>query len=77
MPVVHACSVLAAPPEPGSCPEGGYVRRVTELDYDVVWVELLECDGVAPYGGCDGLNSYANCESDVSIMEAGGLLRDR
>jgi len=49
VPVVHACSVLAAPPEPGSCPEGGYVRRVTELDYDVVWVELLECDGVAPY----------------------------
>ena len=50
VPVVHACSVLAAPPEPGSCPEGGYVRRVTELDYDVVWVELLDCDGVAPYG---------------------------
>lgn len=29
--------------------EGGYVRRVSELDYEIVWVDLLEMDGVAPY----------------------------
>ena len=29
--------------------DGGYVRRVQELDYDITWVELLEMDGVAPY----------------------------
>ncbi len=27
----------------------GYARRVRKLDYDVIWVELLETDGVAPY----------------------------
>mgnify|MGYP006092377669 CR=1 FL=1 len=29
--------------------DGGHVRRVRELDYDVTWVELIEMDGVAPY----------------------------
>ena len=28
---------------------GAYTRRVTELDYDIEWVDLLEMDGVAPY----------------------------
>jgi len=28
---------------------GLYVRRVTELDYDIRWVDLLEMDGVAPF----------------------------
>jgi len=29
--------------------DGGYVRRVQALDYNITWVELLEMDGVAPY----------------------------
>ena len=29
--------------------EGGYVRQMQELDYNITWVELLEMDGVAPY----------------------------
>ena len=27
----------------------GYVRRRQALDYDIIWVDLLEMDGVAPY----------------------------
>ena len=29
--------------------EGGYVRRVEKLGYDITWVELWEMEGVAPY----------------------------
>lgn len=33
----------------GCVPGGGYVRRVSGLGYEIVWVDLLEMDGVAPY----------------------------
>lgn len=29
--------------------ESGYVREAKALDYEMIWVELLEMDGVAPY----------------------------
>ena len=47
VPVVHAGSVLPVLDEPMA--EGGYVRPVSKMGYDVVWVDLLEMDGVAPY----------------------------
>uniref|UniRef100_A0A7S4EV14 Uncharacterized protein n=2 Tax=Chrysotila carterae TaxID=13221 RepID=A0A7S4EV14_CHRCT len=64
LPVVHAGSVLPVLND-GALAEGfrelpersgasrirqqGYVRPVKALDYDVIWVDLLELDGVAPY----------------------------
>ena len=29
--------------------EGGYVRRVARLGHDVIWVDLVEMDGVSPF----------------------------
>ena len=55
VPVLHAGSVLPVPSDEsggdavGAMAEGGYVRRVKELDYDITWVELIEMDGIAPY----------------------------
>ena len=64
VPIVHACSVLpvmkpadyqgAAECQGGSSDErniheGGYVRRVEKLGYNITWVELWEMEGVAPY----------------------------
>ena len=64
VPIVHACSVLpvmkpadyqgAPERQSGSSDEsniheGGYVRRVEKLGYNITWVELWEMDGVAPY----------------------------
>jgi len=31
------------------CAPGGYVRRVSDLGYEIAWVDLLEMDGIAPY----------------------------
>jgi len=47
VPVVHACSTLDVAPVDTA--RGGYVREIKCLGYDVVWVDLLEIDGVAPY----------------------------
>eukprot|EP00966_Prymnesium_polylepis_P305605 7062169-Prymnesium_polylepis.1 len=47
VPVVHAGSVLPVLDEPLA--KGGHVRRVAKVGYDVVWVDLMEMDGVAPY----------------------------
>ncbi len=64
IPVVHAGSVLPVvddgelaeglcyidcPTRPKTITQKGYVREVKTLDYEMVWVELLEMDGVAPY----------------------------
>ena len=54
IPVLHAGSLLPAMPAEAAAVAddptlGAYTRRVTELDYDIEWVDLLEMDGVAPY----------------------------
>ena len=54
IPVLHAGSLLPAMPAEADAVAddpalGAYTRRVTELDYDIEWVDLLEMDGVAPY----------------------------
>ena len=50
IPVLHAGSLLPAmPAEAEALGDDGYTRRVTELDYDIEWVDLLEMDGGAPY----------------------------
>merc|ERR1712060_54331 len=45
VPVVHAGSVLPVLP----LAEGGHVRRVAKLGYNLTWVDLVEVDGIAPY----------------------------
>ena len=47
VPVVHAGSLLPLLDPPLA--EGGHVRRVEKLGHSVVWVDLLEMDGIAPY----------------------------
>ena len=48
VPVVHACSVLPVEEGHALLADGGYVRTVEKLGYNMTWVELLEMDGAPP-----------------------------
>lgn len=119
VPVVHACSVLPAPDPEAPEAEGGFVRRVQQLDYgaqharcwwrpfphtrprpsqsqphtsthpyahththkpirthtpisppDVVWAELLQMDGLAPYTLSVELHSHPQQHPQRTLAHA-------